>query len=228
MQVNIILLAAGKGQRFVQSCSIKSGRSSIKQLAHLNNKPLINHVIEQIYPLLAQPEVDNLFVTLGANKNVIQAILPSYTSVIASTHWVLGMGHSLAESVFSIQAQSSHVLITLADQALISSDHYQSLLEQSKRHPNKIIATCCDEKLMVPAIFPQQFFAQLVNLQGDKGAGELLKQHALHANAVANVQAKSDVDTLANLEQVQQKLQHPLNKALSHCQTWSQYDQNYP
>ncbi len=217
MQVNIILLAAGKGQRFVQSCSIKSGRSTIKQLANLNTKPLINHVIEQIHPLLAQPEVDNLFVTLGANKNVIQAILPSYSSVIASTHWSLGMAHSLAESVFSIQAQSSHVLISLADQALISSEHFQSLFEQSKRHPNKIIATCCDGQLMAPAIFPQQFFAQLMNLQGDKGAGELLKQNAAHVEAVTNVLAKFDVDTLANLEQVQQILQHPLDEAPSHC-----------
>ncbi len=228
MQVNIILLAAGKGQRFAQSCTDETGRSTIKQLANINNKPLINHVIEQICPLLAQPEVNNLFVTLGANKNAIRSILPSYTSVIASTHWALGMGHSLAESVFSIQAQSSHILIALADQALINNHHYQNLVEQCRHYPNKIIATRCAGQLMAPAIFPQQFFAQLVNLQGDKGAVELLKQYAMHAIALENVLAKSDVDTLANLEQVQQILKHSLNEAPSHCQTWSQYDQNKP
>ncbi len=228
MRVNIILLAAGKGQRFAQSCSDRSACSTIKQLANLKNKPLIIYVIEQLYPVLTEPEVNKIFVTLGANKNAIQSVLPSYASVIASTHWAGGMGYSLADSVFSIQAQSSHVLISLADQVLITSEHYQSLFEQSKRHPNKIIATCCDGQLMAPAIFPQQFFEQLMNLQGDKGAGELLKQNAVHVEAVTNVLAKFDVDTLANLEQIQQILQHPLDEAPSHCQTWSQYDQNNP
>lgn len=228
MQVNIILLAAGKGQRFAQSCSDRSACSTIKQLANLNNKPLITHVIEQLSPALTEPEVNKIFVTLGANKNAIQSVLPSYTSVIASTHWTGGMGYSLAESVFSIQAQSSHILIALADHALITSEHYHRLLAQCRYNPNKIIATSCDGQLMAPAIFPQQFFAKLTDLRGDKGAGELLKQYAVHVEAVANVLAKSDVDTVENLDQVQQILQNSLNQATSHCQTWSQYDQNNP
>lgn len=178
MQVNIILLAAGKGQRFQTSSPNQIGCSTIKQLAQINDKPLIIHSIDKLKPLLKNAYVHNFFVTLGANKNAIQSVLPQDISVIASQYWSEGMGHTLAESVHSIKAQSSHVLIALADQALITTEHYQELLSTSKEQPNKIIATLCEGQLMAPAIFPEKYFPLLVKIQGDKGAGKLLLQHA--------------------------------------------------
>lgn len=208
MQVNIILLAAGKGQRFQNSAPNKVGCDAIKQLANIDGKPLIVRSIDKLQPLLEHPSVNILYVTLGANKNVIKTRLPAEISIIASQHWSQGMGHTLAESVQSIKAHSSHVLIALADQALISTAHYQALLSASKKQPNKIIATLCDEQLMAPAIFPEKYFPQLIKLQGDKGAGHLLKQHALQIDAIRCAKAKFDIDNLADLEQVRQELKH--------------------
>ncbi len=209
MQVNIILLAAGKGQRF-QSSSNKIGCGTIKQLAQINGKPLIVHGIDKLQPLVQNSKAHHLYVTLGANKNAIQTVLPQGVSVIASQHWSEGMGHTLAESVQSIKAQSSHLLIALADQALITTEHYQKLLDASKSKPNKVIATLCDDQLMAPAIFPEKYFPLLVKLQGDKGAGKLLLQHAQKADAISHKNAKIDIDTLSDLEQVRQHLQHYL------------------
>ncbi len=217
MQVNLILLAAGKGQRFLQSCPDKTDQSCIKQLAVINKKPLINHVIDKLLPLLSQPQVKTLFVTLGANRNAIQSVLPPSISIIASELWAKGMGHTLAESVLSTEAQSSHILIALADQQLITSEHYQTLLEQCCNNPTKIIATLCDKQLMAPAIFPQKFFTQLTNLKGDKGAGKLLMQYAEHVHGVPNSAAKSDIDTFSDLAHIQKILQ-PSNLSSSHCQ----------
>ncbi|PKG85097.1 nucleotidyltransferase family protein [Colwellia sp. 75C3] len=216
MQVNIILLGAGKGQRFQASSPNEIGCGTIKQLAQINGKPLISYIVDKLQPLLSNPFVNNLYVTLGANKNAIQAILPQGVSVIASQHWSEGMGHTLAESVQSIKAQSSHVLIALADQALITTEHYQALLDASKSQPNKVIATLCDDQLMAPAIFPEKYFPLLVKLQGDKGAGKLLLQHAKKADAISHENAKVDIDTLSDLEQVRQDLQRSLvNEQLS-------------
>jgi len=224
MQVNIILLAAGKGLRFQKSAVNSVGAAAIKQLAQLNGKTLIVHCIEQLQPLLTQQQVSSLFVTLGANKNVIQAALPKEVSVIASQQWADGMGHSLAESVHSIKAQSSHVLIALADQPLITTEHYQALVEASRNNPTKIIATLCDKHLMAPAIFPEKYFTQLTKLQGDRGAGKLIKQYTAQVQTIACTAAKFDVDTPAELEQVCQMLQQqPQQQSLkdetpSHCQ----------
>jgi molybdenum cofactor cytidylyltransferase len=210
MQVNLILLGAGKGLRFQASSPNQLGCGRIKQLAKINGKPLITHSVDKLQPLLSNTFVNSLYVTLGANKNAIQAVLPQGVSVIASQHWSEGMGHTLAESVHSIKAQSSHVLIALADQALISTEHYQTLLDASKNQPNKVIATLCDDNLMAPAIFPEKYFPLLVKLQGDKGAGKILQQHAKKADAISCNEAKFDIDTLSDLEQVRQHLQHSL------------------
>ncbi len=214
MQVNIILLAAGKGQRFQSSSPNKIGCATIKQLAQIQGKPLITHSIDKLQPLLKNAYVHNLFVTLGANKNAIQAILPQGVSVIASQHWSDGMGHTLAESVHSIKATSTHILVALADQALITSEHFQELLRASKEQPNKIIATLCDEKLMAPAIFPEKYFPLLVRLQGDKGAGKLLLQHAKKTDAITCKEAKIDIDTLSDLENVRQQIEHSSQEQL--------------
>ena len=212
MQVNIILLGAGKGQRFQASSPNQVGCGTIKQLAQINGKPLITHSVNKLQPLLSNSFVNSLYVTLGANKNAIQAVLPQGVSVIASQHWSEGMGNTLAESVQSIKAQSSHVLIALADQALITTEHYQELLDASQNKPNKVIATLCDDQLMAPAIFPEKYFPLLVKLQGDKGASKLLLQHAKKADAINHKNAKIDIDTLSDLEQVRQHLQPYLVK----------------
>jgi molybdenum cofactor cytidylyltransferase len=210
MQVNIILLGAGKGQRFQESSPNKLGCSTIKQLAQINGKPLITHSVDKLQPLLNNVFVNSLYVTLGANKNAIQAVLPQGVSVIASQHWSEGLGHTLAESVHCIKAQSSHVLIALADQVLITTEHYQALLNASKNQPNKVIATLCDDQLMAPAIFPEKYFPLLIKLQGDKGAGKLLLQHAKKIDAISHENAKVDIDTLSDLEQVRQNLERSL------------------
>jgi molybdenum cofactor cytidylyltransferase len=210
MQVNIILLGAGKGQRFQESSPNKLGCSTIKQLAQINGKPLITHSVDKLQPLLNNVFVNSLYVTLGANKNAIQAVLPQGVSVIASQHWSEGLGHTLAESVHCIKAQSSHVLIALADQALITTEHYQALLNASKNQPSKVIATLCDDQLMAPAIFPEKYFPLLIKLQGDKGAGKLLLQHAKKIDAISHENAKVDIDTLSDLEQVRQNLERSL------------------
>ena len=214
MQVNIILLGAGKGQRFQNSAPNQVGCDSIKQLANIAGKPLIVSSIDKLKPLLKQPSVNILYVTLGANKNAIQAKLPQGISIIASQHWSQGMAHTLAESVQSIKAQSSHVLIALADQALITTEHYQALINASKNQANKIIATLCEGKLMAPAIFPEKYFPLLIKLQGDKGAGQLLKQHALPVDAITFTKAKFDIDTLADLEQAREHLQNSRQSSL--------------
>ncbi|KGJ97381.1 nucleotidyltransferase family protein [Colwellia psychrerythraea] len=224
MQINLILLAAGKGQRYQASTSGQVGCATIKQLADIGGKPMIVDRVEKLKPLLINPDINNIYVTLGANKNVIKAVLPQDISVIDSQHWSQGMGHSLAESVQSIKAQSSHVLIALADQAMISTEHYQNLLSASKKQPNKIIATLCDEQLMAPAIFPEKYFPLLIKLQGNKGAGLLLKSHALQTDAIACTTAKFDINTLADLEQIRQQLDHSKQEnnlhqnTPSHCQ----------
>ncbi len=206
MQINVILLAAGKGERYQKSTQLNLGCANIKQLADIGGKPMIVERISQLKPLLLDPFVHQIYAVLGANKNAIKSVIPKNIVIIDSIEWTKGMGNTLAETVQSIQAQSSHVLVALADQALLGSDHYQALVNASKKQPNKIIATLCGTRLIAPAIFPQKFFPLLTKLSGDKGATNLLQAHALLADAITCNKALFDLNTHADAEQIRRQI----------------------
>lgn len=220
-QLTVVLLAAGKGQRFQQSCADKNQAIQIKQLANINDIPLINHSINQLRPLAKQNKIIcNIYVVLGENQEKIKTVLPDDVNVLFAENYALGMGHTIADSVTSAAENSSHILIALADQALINTSHYHQLISNSLAEPEKIIATLSTEKLMAPAIFPKKYFTELMALQGDKGAGAMLKKNAIQVISVAYPSAKFDIDTLADLEHISQLIKStPLNSlSTTHCQ----------
>jgi molybdenum cofactor cytidylyltransferase len=63
----------------------------------------------------------------------------------------------------------------LADQVLVASDEYQRLLDVARTNPERPIAAAYDDTVGVPAVFPARYFERLSALQGDRGAGSLLK-----------------------------------------------------
>jgi len=208
-RLNILLLAAGEGRRFQQSCRDAKQAVQIKQLANVNGMPLINHSIEQLSPLISQHNsCDSIYVALGGNCDKIQPVIANDTKVLHIENYALGMGHSIAESIKHITDESSHILIALVDQALVNNEHYHQLVEQSLAEPEKIIATLCADKTMAPAIFPKKYFTELMELQGDKGAGALLKRATKHVIALSCSAAKFDIDTLADLEHVSHLLKY--------------------
>lgn len=244
ISLNILLLAAGKGLRFQASCSDKPQKSAIKQLVSIQGIPMINHSISQLRPLITQYNNTNkIYVALGANHQEIRSVLPTDITTLLSESFSLGMGHTLAESIDHIATESSHVLIALADQVLINTEHYQQLINKSLHEPEKIIATLSANKMMVPAIFPKKHFPELMKLTGDKGASALLKNYSNQVLTYPLENAKYDIDTMADLERVSlllnledtmhtktnlnSNLKNELNNNHNKTvKTWSMYDQN--
>ena len=208
MQVSIILLAAGKGLRFKNSIPDQSNCTHIKQLALLQGEPLILRCLTKLHAVAVRNSkiISSIFVTLGANYQAIRELMPVYTSLIQSPNYSLGLGHSLADTINVVAAQSSHVFIALADQPLINEAHYHALLAASSQQPNKIITSQCNGRLMAPAIFPQRFFSLLKQLQGDQGAGKLLKRFPEDIVAISCSNAMVDIDTVQDLINIEEQL----------------------
>jgi len=220
-RVNILLLAAGKARRFQQSCTDANQSRQIKQLADINGIPLLNHCLNQLRPLTTKYNIiDNIYAVLGENHQQILPILPEGIRPLVAKNCSLGIGHTIADSVTSTADNSSHILIALADQALINTRHYQQLIKQSLLEPSKIIATFSANRMMAPAIFPKRYFAELMKLQGDKGAAALLKCFAKQVTTIDCSTAKFDIDTLADLEQISLLIKSTNLCTLSttHCQ----------
>ena len=68
----------------------------------------------------------------------------------------------------------------------------------------KIIAPVKDSRRGNPILWPRQFFAEMMTVEGDVGAREVLQRHASQVEAVAfdDDAIFADVDTPAALEQL--------------------------
>lgn len=180
-----VLLAAGKSQRF----------EGIKQLAKINGIPMLSHVLAQYREGNTWVDgIDEMTVVLGANRELIQSILPNDVSHHFASNWKDGMGSSLADVMKQLSSQVSHVLVGLGDQVAIDQNCIRSLLVESQQQPDLIIASKYEQTIGAPAIFPQRFFSQLASLSGDRGASIIIRNHHHECVTVSMSAAALDID----------------------------------
>jgi molybdenum cofactor cytidylyltransferase len=187
-----VILAAGKSQRF----------GGIKQLAVINGWPMLEHCHSTYYQcetLLAG--IVQLSVVLGANESLIKDQLSPHITVFSATHWEDGMGSSLADYIKQIGPNTSHVLISLADQVALQSSDLAKLIAQHQQNPDAIVCAKYNDVEGAPVIFPRQYFAELANLKGEQGAKSLLKRHIQNVIIVDMPNAQFDIDTQQDLQQ---------------------------
>ena len=80
------------------------------------------------------------------------------------------------KGIETIQSDTSvdGVLVVLADQPFINADDIRKMLQKLESNPLKCIASSYKNKPGVPALFPRKYFKQLLTIQGDKGAKNML------------------------------------------------------
>ncbi|MEP1446792.1 MAG: nucleotidyltransferase family protein [Paraglaciecola sp.] len=190
MKIELILLAAGESKRF----------SGIKQLADIYGQPMICHCLSQYRQNGSWiPDISDGHVLLGANASVITEALPKSINKQEITTWKRGMGHTLAQGISLLATDTTHVLVGLADQVLVTRPMILGLLAKSKLFPKNIVAAKYAGNLGAPCIFPQDFFYQLSELSGEKGAKSILRQNKDKIVSVDIPEAALDIDTQQEL-----------------------------
>ena len=161
------MLAAGAARRF----------GSPKGLADYRGRPLIRHVVESVSTAIAtRGPASAVTVVLGPEPEPLrEALSGTGVDFAIKDHSSDGLSSSLRLGIQSLPPGTSAVLIVLADQALVASDEYQRLLDVARTNPERPIAAAYDDTVGVPAVFPARYFERLSALQGDRGAGSLLK-----------------------------------------------------
>ncbi|NNK73783.1 MAG: nucleotidyltransferase family protein [Flavobacteriaceae bacterium] len=184
--IAILILAAGASSRM--------GRP--KALLNWKGKTLIERVID----LAQSVESSQVMVVLGSDKDKIQkTIRDKSISFVINDNWIMGMGKSISTGVKSIMDQRSNIkgiLILLADQPYLSKEILDQLLDIFTSHPNRIAATLYgEERYGVPAIFPAEHFQDLIKLNADQGARDILNDKKIIIHGVKGGDAVFDVDT---------------------------------
>jgi len=185
MKLACLVLAAGEAARF--------GRP--KQLAEIDGKAMVCHVLEQLKPLFDT----DLYCVVGAYRDHIVPVIKDKAVVIENPNWRDGMGTSISTGIQHIVGLHKYdgVLIALADQLAIKTKDYQGLVNLFDKRA--IVAASYAATLAVPAIFPPHLFNDLQGLEADYGARKILKETTCAITPYALSAAAFDIDTPDNL-----------------------------
>lgn len=185
MRLFALVLAAGSSSRF---------RSS-KQLALYRGTALVTRAV-RLAEALCGPRT--VLVAGHDWRRVVEACRPMQGFFVNNTGYSRGMGSSIACGVESVTGAADAVLLLLADQPLVTVDHLEQLVATWTRAPDDVAATSFAETSGPPVIFPGRLFAALGQLQGDRGARELLaagdRLHTVRLDAAA-----TDIDVAEDM-----------------------------
>jgi molybdenum cofactor cytidylyltransferase len=166
-KIGLIILAAGAATRM--------GRP--KQLLSYQGRSLILHAVEVALASLCQP----IIVVLGAYAEQIKPeLMLKAVQVVENSQWQEGMSSSIRAGINMLLKTNSKldaVIISLADQPLVSPQIFNQLIQCYQETQKVIIASKYNETTGVPALFSNSLFPELMQLKGDKGAKALIQKY---------------------------------------------------
>ena len=191
-----IVLAAGGSMRF----------GSRKQLQTLAGESLLHRAVRAA----VECDAEIVVVVVGADANGVKASIADLTSIeiIVNKEWQSGLSTSIAAGITYLQNRKlDGILITLADQPLVDSSCLRRLLDKFDDN-TRIVASEYHDAVGVPVVAGMEHAHDLMNLDGDRGAGPWLKQRLASVALVPMPEAGIDLDTREDLEKVKSLLEN--------------------
>lgn len=160
--ISAVVLAAGASSRM--------GRQ--KLLLPLAGEPLVRRTVRQV----AEAGFDDVLVIVGCEHERIVAALDGLAVRHAlNPDYETGMGSSFRVAVEALP-ESAGAMFALADQPLLTADHYRQLLEAARADPGGIVKVQYGDVTAPPHFFDRRFFPELARLE--QGARPVLQRHA--------------------------------------------------
>jgi len=186
-----VVLAAGGSTRM--------GRP--KQLAELDGRPLLAHVLAAVD---AAP-VDRVVVALGgAADAVLEQVDLGRAEPLVVDGWAAGMGHVLASTLAKAGDGWEAVVVLLGDQPLVPGGAVARVVEAWRAGAGPVVTATYGGRPGHPKLFDRRLLPDLLRLTGDTGARDLLATHPdrVHRVEVGDLGSDADVDVEADLVRV--------------------------
>ena len=161
MKIGVILLAAGRSERF----------GSNKLLANFAGKPLICRALENMAALPATRKC-----VVAGSKEVADLAEAYGVDVIINGEPELGQAHSIVLGVREM-ADMDAMLLMVADQPRLSAASLQRLLSVFAASGKGIACLRDQSHRGNPAVFAARYLPELLALSGDRGAKGILRAH---------------------------------------------------
>ncbi|MDX6676750.1 MAG: hypothetical protein QOE31_802 [Solirubrobacteraceae bacterium] len=183
------MLAAGGASRF----------GSAKQLAELDGVPLLEHAIRAVE---AVPAIARIVVVLGARADEIRAAVDfGDAEVVVCEDWDSGQAASLRCGVAAVAGDAEAVILTLGDMPRVTPQVIARFAELAAEHGAQTRARgVFDGAPGHPVALGSAYFDDVMALQGDVGARDVLKRIGAHPIEVGHLCSGIDIDTPEALE----------------------------
>jgi len=203
-RVLAVVLAAGGSTRM--------GRP--KQLAELDGRPLLAHVLAAVDAapvdrgpggLRSRPPVDRVVVALGgAADAVLERVDLGRAEPLVVEGWAAGMGHVLASTLAQAGDDWEAVVVLLGDQPLVPGGAVARVVEAWRAGAGPVVTATYGGRPGHPKLFDRRLLPDLLRLTGDTGARDLLATHPdrVHRVEVGDLGSDADVDVEADLVRV--------------------------
>jgi len=179
-KITALVLAAGSAKRF----------GSSKQLAEFDGIPLAKRALDIAVEVFG----DSTALVVGHDwKAVTQSCSPLSGFLIVNDQHESGLGSSIACATRSVRHIAQAIIVTLADQPLITAGHLKNLRDSWSGADNEIVVTGFGDTAGPPVLFPRACFDE--TLQGDTGGRDLLKDERFAVRKIVFEPASVDIDT---------------------------------
>ena len=181
----VVILAAGISSRL---------GNLTKQLLVYKNETLLKIAVKKALEISK-----DVFVVLGHEKEKCEKELKDFdVNIIYNPNYKKGMGSTLSLGIKHTK-EFNHTMVMLCDQPFIPISHFQALKKNIQNE--NIIASLYEKNKnsKVPAIFPKKYYDELLKLDADFGAKEILQKESC-----INIQLEKDfcidIDTLEDMK----------------------------
>jgi molybdenum cofactor cytidylyltransferase len=190
MKIGAIVLAAGR--------SMRMGEVN-KLLVEVRGKSMLQHAVDAALSHSLSPVV-----VTGHEAETVQNDLSGRdVKFVHNADYAQGMSTSLICGIRALPRGLDAVLIMLADMPGVGAAHVEKLLEAAKNGGSIWVPTYGGRRGN-PILWSARYFPEMLKIQGDKGARELLHRYTDEVIEVPmpDDAVHADIDTPQALEQI--------------------------
>lgn len=191
-KVAALVLAAGSSRRMGGANKLLQPVGGIAMLRRVVNAALASRCT-------------SVLVVTGAQAEAAQACLGGLdVQCVHNPDHASGMASSLRCGLAALPADADAAVVLLADMPWIDGSHVDRLLAAFDPQQPKIVAPVREGRRGNPILWPREFFAEMMAVEGDVGAREVLARHATLVDTVTfdDDAIFADVDTPAALDEL--------------------------
>lgn len=194
-RIGAVILAAGASSRMGKP----------KQLLEFGGQTLLKRAALAAQKAGCKPAV----VVTGAHSEELEKELRELNlQTVNNLEWESGIGSSIRAGVQAIVEGNDKItalVLMLCDQPFVTSDVLRGLITAHRETGREIVASSYGETIGVPALFSRAFFPELVRLENDAGAKQVIQRHFAEAHLLPFSQGEIDVDTPADFDRLRSR-----------------------